>query len=201
MRILIAEDDATTLLLLEKTLEQWGYQIETATDGLQALQILEQNPPEMAILDWMMPYVSGVDVCRRARQDLNLDYLYFLMLTTKNTEEALVEGLQAGADDYMAKPFKRRELQARLQVGKRVIKLQRQLKDRVAQLEASIAREKHLQGLLPICTYCKKIRDDHNYWQQVETYIEANSDAAFSHSICPSCFDDIVQPEIDQLQE
>ena len=99
----------------------------------------------------------------------------------------MVSGLDAGADDYVTKPFNQEELRARVQVGLRIVELQNQLAERVTQLEASIARERHLQGLLPICSYCKKIRDDRNYWHQVESYIITRTDVRFSHSVCPEC--------------
>jgi response regulator RpfG family c-di-GMP phosphodiesterase len=100
-----------------------------------------------------------------------------------------VAGLDAGADDYVVKPFDQEELRARVQVGIRVLKLQRSLADRVTELELALDRVNQLQGLLPICCYCKRIRDDRNYWHQVEAYIENHSDAQFSHGVCPECIE------------
>ena len=201
MRILIAEDDSTSRFLLEATLKRWDYEVEVATDGPEAWEILQQeDPPQLAILDWMMPTMDGIEVCRQARTREELQQLYIIMLTTKNDEEDIVEGLRAGANDYVTKPFKRRELQARIQVGQRVVQLQTELSQRVKELEASIAREKQLQGLLPICSYCKRIRNDGNYWQQVERYIEDYADVAFSHSICPDCYRDKVEPELEEFK-
>ena len=122
------------------------------------------------------------------------------MLTTRDTKDDIAEALQAGADDYLNKPFDRKEMQARIQVGKRVLDLQIALADRVRALEASIKREKRLQGLLPICSYSKKIRDDQNYRQQVERYVETRADVAFSHSICPECYETKVKPELEAFQ-
>ena len=101
--------------------------------------------------------------------------------------------------DWMMPEIDGNELRARIDVGIRVLELQSELSDRVAELEASLAREKHLQGLLPICSYCKKIRDDKDYWQQVEGYIEDHADVSFSHGICPVCYVSIVQPQLDRL--
>ena len=200
MQILIAEDDATNRLVLESTLKRWEYEVVTTVDGAEAWEVLQQdNPPQLAILDWMMPNMDGIDVCRRVRAQENLRHLYIIMLTARDTTDDIAAALNAGADDYVAKPFERKELQARIQVGRRVLELQATLAQRVRQLEESIEREKHLQGLLPICSYCKKIRDDQNYWQRVESYIEARSEAAFSHSICPDCYQEIVQPQLDDL--
>ncbi len=101
---------------------------------------------------------------------------------------------------YLNKPFDRKELHTRIQAGKRVLDLQITLANRVRELEESIERKKHLQGLLPICSYCKKIRDDQNYWQQVEHYVETRADVAFSYSICPDCYDTKVKPELEAFQ-
>jgi sigma-B regulation protein RsbU (phosphoserine phosphatase) len=202
MRILIAEDDATSRLLLERTLLQWDYEVITTKNGTEAWEILQgEQPPNLAIFDWMMPDIDGVEVCRRARALDTLSHLYVIMLTTRDTKEDLAEALDAGADDFSSKPFNRKELQARINVGARMLNLQMTLSKRVIELEESIQREKQLQGLLPICSYCKKIRDDNNYWSQVERYIEQKADVAFSHSICPDCYESVVKPEIQALQD
>ena len=201
MQILIAEDDPTSRLLLATTLEKLGYDVVVTTDGTEAWDVLQQEaPPQLAVLDWMMPGMDGVEVCRRVREDPALRHLYLIILTTRTSREDLVQGLGSGADDYIAKPFERGELQARIRVGLRVVQLQGDLAERVRELEEALAREKHLQGLLPICSYCKKIRDDGNYWQQVERYIEEHADVAFSHGICPDCYRDHVEPELEELR-
>lgn len=202
MRVLIAEDDETSRLVLTANLKQWGYEVLVATNGQEALDQLEQpDPPMLAILDWMMPVLDGVEVCRRVRANPALKSAYLILLTAKGTEESIVQGLEAGANDYVAKPFKRRELQARLRVGLRVIQLQDELVRHVAQFEAALEQVKELQGLLPICSYCKRIRDDHNYWEQIDTYVAEHSKAEFSHGICPDCYEKIVKPELDKLFE
>ncbi|HIG57062.1 MAG TPA: response regulator [Candidatus Latescibacteria bacterium] len=201
MKILIAEDDSTSRLLLQTTLKQWGHEVIVTVDGQQAYDILlAEAPPNLAIFDWMMPHLDGIEVCRKAREEAQLEHLYVIMLTTRGTKDDIAEALQAGADDYLNKPFDRKEMQARIQVGKRVLDLQIALTDRVRALEESIKREKHLQGLLPICSYCKKIRDDQNYWQQVERYVETRADVSFSHSICPECYEIKVKPELEAFQ-
>ncbi len=201
MSILIAEDDSTSRFLLQATLKKWNYEVIETSDGLEAWKRLQEtDPPQLAILDWMMPNLDGIEICRRVRKIPAIQNIYIIILTTKNEEENIVEGLQAGANDYITKPFKRRELEARIQVGMRVVQLQNELAQQIKQLQEAMTREKQLQGLLPICSYCKKIRNDNNYWQQVERYIEDYSDVAFSHSICPDCYTDKVQPELDKLK-
>ena len=201
MRVLIAEDDAVSRRLLETTLQKWGYEVITTTDGLQALDALSQpDAPSLAILDWMMPGMEGAEVSLRAREAMADRLLYIILLTAKGRKEDIVEGLTAGADDYIIKPFDRSELKARINAGERILRLQAELAKRVRELELALANVKLLQGLLPICCYCKKIRNDQNYWQQVDTYIADHSEAQFTHGICPECRDKIVRPQLDRLK-
>ena len=128
MRILIAEDDPTSRELLKLNLEAWGYQATLCEDGGEAWATLsESHAPKMAVLDWMMPELSGVDVCRKVRELEHGRSIYIVLLTAKNQREDLLEGLEAGADDYVTKPFDRQELKARLKVGARVVELQSKL--------------------------------------------------------------------------
>ena len=201
MRILIAEDDVVSRHLLETTLTKWGYEVISTTDGIQAFDALSQpNAPSFAVLDWMMPGMDGAEVCRRARSLGTDRLLYIILLTAKGRKEDIVQGLTAGADDYIIKPFDRSELKARISVGERILRLQAELAARVKELELALANVKLLQGLLPICCYCKKIRNDQNYWQQVDTYIADHSEAQFTHGICPECRDKIVKPELERLK-
>jgi DNA-binding response OmpR family regulator len=194
MRILIAEDDPVSRCFLEATLVKSGYQVTVTCDGHQAWEALQHDAPAIAILDWMMPGIDGVEVCRRARAIQSPTPTYLILLTAKSEKGDIVQGLDAGADDYVTKPFDRRELHARINVGLRVSELQRNLADRIADLEAALTRVNQLQGLLPICSYCKKVRDDQNYWQQVDSYISKHSEVEFSHSICPTCYDRLIEP-------
>ena len=201
MRILIAEDDAVSRRILEATLAKWGYEVVVTTDGQQALEALTHpDAPSLAVLDWMMPGLDGSEVCRRVRQAGGDRLLYLILLTAKGRKEDIVEGLTAGADDYVVKPFDRAELKARLNVGERILRLQAELATRVKELELALSKVKLLQGLLPICCYCKKIRDDQNYWRQVEAYVTSHSEAQFTHAICPDCRENIVEPELERLK-
>ena len=190
MRILIAEDDLVSRRVLEGSLVKWGYEVLACSDGLEAYQALQrEQAPRLAILDWMMPKMDGVQVCRKLRQVPHPTSIYIILLTAKGRREDVLDGLQAGANDYITKPFHPEELQARVQVGVRITELERNLAGRVRELEAAVSRLKYLQGLLPICSYCKKVRDDQNYWQQIEGYISEHSEAQFSRSICPACLE------------
>ncbi|MCB0209782.1 MAG: response regulator transcription factor [Anaerolineae bacterium] len=201
MKILIAEDDLVSRHLLQVKLRQWGYDVVETKDGQEAWQALQQeDSPQLAILDWMMPGMDGIDICRNARASTRLQSIYFIMLTTRNNQEDIIVGLQAGADDYITKPFESQELQARVQVGVRIVRLQSELAARVSDLEAALDKVKQLEGIMPICSYCKKIRDDKNYWQQIEEYITEHSEATFSHGICPDCYDKYIKPELDELK-
>jgi len=201
VRVLIAEDDPISCRLLEATLARWGYGVEVTRDGVEAWEALQAvQAPSLAIIDWMMPGLDGVEVCRRVRAMSRPLPTYLILLTGKGRREDVVMGLEAGADDYVVKPFDREELRARVQVGVRMITLQQHLAERVQALEDALARVKQLQGLLPICAYCKKIRNDRNYWQQVESYIIEHSAAQFTHGICPDCYQNIVRPELEKLR-
>ena len=142
----------------------------------------------------MMPGLDGVDVCRRVRGRDNSRPTYIILLTAKDGKENIVGGLDAGADDYVTKPFDADELRARVQVAERVVGMQSELADRIGELEDTLSQVRRLQGLLPICSYCKKIRDDREYWQEVEEYITNHSEVRFSHSICPDCHELFVRP-------
>jgi len=202
MKILIAEDDPISRLVLTTNLTNWGHEVVPVVNGLEAWEILRQtDAPRIAILDWMMPEMEGPEVCRRLRL-LNTDIApYVILLTARQGVEEVVNGIAAGADDYLTKPYHRDELQVRLQVGARMIELQTKLADRVAQLQQALEHVKRLEGIIPICGYCKKIRDDQDYWQNVESYVATHSEAEFSHGICPSCFEQIVQPQIDSFKQ
>ena len=158
------------------------------THGNQAWDALQlPGAPPLLILDWLMPGMDGVEICRRARAHPALQSAYIILLTARTNKDDIVEGLQSGADDYVTKPFDHAELRARVQVGVRVVSLQSALADRVRELEEAITSVQTLQGLLPICCYCKKIRDDGNYWHRVENYISGHANVRFSHGICPDC--------------
>jgi DNA-binding response OmpR family regulator len=201
MHVLIAEDDRVTGEILARTLQRWNYDTTLVTDGSEAWARLSTTAEAtLAILDWMMPGIDGPDVCRRVRAERPDAHMYLLLVTAREARTDVVAGLDAGADDYVVKPFDPEELRARVAVGARVLALQQKLAERVGELQDALASVKQLRGLLPICSYCKRIRDDNQYWQQVEGYITDHSDAKFSHGICPSCFDKL-SSELDEMSK
>jgi CheY-like chemotaxis protein len=197
MRVLIADDDRIAAAVLSGTLKQWNFDVTVVDNGAAAWTDLQAaqsaRTPTLAILDWMMPELEGADVCRRVRQDMPLANMYLILLTSLEDRDHVVAGLDAGADDYLVKPFDPDELRARVNVGVRVLTLQERLADRVQELQEALTNVKQLRGLLPICSYCKRIRADDQYWMQVESYIAERSDAQFSHGICPPCAEKLDQ--------
>jgi phosphoserine phosphatase RsbU/P len=188
MRVLIAEDDRISRRFLEHSLAT-SYEVSATADGDEAWAALEApDAPRLAILDWVMPGLQGPEICRRIRERAEPIPTYVILLTSRSAKEDIVAGLRAGADDYLTKPFDADELRARVQVGVRLLELQQRLAAQVDELERALAQVKQLHGLLPMCAWCKKIRNDSNYWQQVEVYIREHSHAQVSHGICPDCY-------------
>ena len=187
MKVLIADDDRIATTKLSHALAKWSFDARAAHDGESAWTLIQAEAPQLAIVDWMMPVLDGPALCRRIRQDPATAHMYLILLTSRDSRADVIAGLDSGADDYLIKPFDTEELRARLHVGVRVLTLQERLADRVAELEAAVSVVKRLQGLIPICSYCKRIRTDSNDWEQLESYISEHSDAQFSHGICPPC--------------
>lgn len=174
MNILVVDDDPTLRFLLEGTLTRLGHQVITANDGVCGLRYFEKAHVPLVISDMLMPDMDGLELCRRIRNANRSQYTYLILLTAVEGRAGYLEGMQAGADDFITKPFDKDMLAARVVVAERILRLQSQVK--------------HLAGLLPICALCKRVRDDQNYWHQVESYVASHTDATFTHSYCPDCF-------------
>ena len=211
IRLLGVDDDPISRHLLEATLTSRGYSVTMVRDGASAWEQIETltrppsknqlPPPLLAILDWFIPEPDGLELCRRIRERLPDRMIYTILLTSCSGHEAVVAGLEAGAHDYIVKPFDPNELEARVRVGLRVLRLQQSLAERVREVEAALTQVKQLHGLLPICSYCKSIRRDDNYWQAVEHYVAAHSEAQFSHGICPGCYEKEIEPQLAALRQ
>jgi DNA-binding response OmpR family regulator len=188
MKVLIAEDDPTMRQMVRHLVAQAGYEVVVAEDGIQALDVAGREHPELVVTDWMMPGIDGVDLCRKIRAAApGRPYVYVILLTVRDEKRDVSEGLSAGADDYIVKPFDPGELLGRLRAGERIVRLEASLRTRNEALEDSLRTIRTLKGLLPICMYCKKIRDDQNYWQQIEAYISEHTGTDFTHGVCPEC--------------
>ena len=202
MRILIAEDDFVSRKVMIALLQKQGYEVLLTVNGAEAWAAMQQpDAPKLAILDWMMPEMDGIEACRCIRRLETDQPPYIIMLTIKGEKADIVAGLEAGADDYLAKPYDPTELSARISVGLRMIRMQAKLAGRTRELQETLweqekltlelrdalSQVKTLSGLLPICASCKKIENDKGGWEQMEVYIRDRSEVDFSHGICPEC--------------
>jgi len=187
MKVLAVEDDAVARRVLCQALKRLDFDVDSASDGESAWEKLQGEPTRVVVSDWMMPGVDGLELCRRIRARPEADYVYFILLTGKDaTEENQRAAADAGVDDFLTKPLKFSDLWMRLRVAGRILHYTTQVRK--------------LEEMLPICSYCKKIRDDQNYWQQLEGYINERTGSEFSHSICPDCYTAVVQTELEKLR-
>jgi len=184
MNILIVDDDPTSRILLSATLKKLGHQVSVASSAEEVLTALERGPVPLLISDMVMPGMNGLDLCRHIRSANRPQYTYVILLTSVSGKSGYLVGMKAGADDFLSKPFDEDMLAARLVAAERILNLQSQVKQ--------------LSGLLPICCVCKKVRDDKNYWQKVESFITKRTDAKFSHGYCPDCFNKVLR-EIESM--
>lgn len=185
MKILIAEDDLPSQKVLQVTLEKLGHQVIAVADGQAAWRRVITAPFDVIVSDWMMPHMDGVELCRRIRGRRQKRYLYFILLTARSSRENYHEAMQSGVDDFLSKPLKADELATRLRVAERIL--------------GFIAQVSELKRLLPICSYCKRVRDDKSYWQDMEAYIRANTSTDFSHGICPDCYEKHIKPQLESM--
>jgi len=200
--VLVADDEPVSRTVVSAMLKKAGYPVILANDGEQAWKKLDAaDSPSLALLDWEMPGLQGPEVVERIRKRASQAPIYVILLTSRDSSADIVRGLRAGADDYVTKPANEDELVARVNVGARVVQLQIALADRVRSLEEALANVKALQTLLPMCAYCKSIRNDQNYWEKVETYFSQHSNVSFTHSYCPNCYERFVRPELEALED
>src|SRR5437660_3981801 len=180
--VLIIDDDPVARAQLAALAKAAGYAVSVPGHGREAWEGLQFASVPMVISDWYMPEMDGVELCRRIRARRDAPYVYFILITSRGGKQQYLAGMEAGADDFIAKPVDPDELKARLTVAERILGLRRELQQ--------------LAGLLPICSYCKRIRDDAEHWSSLEGYIEKRSEAQFSHGICPACYKKYVEPQL-----
>ncbi len=175
MKILIAEDDPVSRRVLAMTLEKMGHDVRVAEDGRQAWETFQTDYFPVIVSDWMMPNLDGLEICRLVRAAQRDRYTYVILLTALDGKANYLEAIDAGVDDFLTKPLDRDLLAARLRVAERILGLRQHIQQ--------------LEGLLPICCYCKSIRDEQGKWQVLENYLEGRSKAEFTHGICPTCYE------------
>ncbi len=174
--------------VLRQALLKLGHDVRLASDGEEAWTILQQEPVRVVVSDWSMPQMDGLSLCRKIRATVGAEYTYFILLTARDaTGENQQAAADAGVDDFLTKPLDFDELWNRLRVAERILRYATQVRQ--------------LEELMPICSYCKKVRDDKNYWQQIEGYINERTGSEFSHSICPDCYKRVVIPQIEELKK
>lgn len=173
-RILMAEDDPVSARILQIALAKFGYEPVIARDGAEAWEIFDREPVQLIVSDWMMPGLDGLALCEKMRARAHTPYTYFILLTATHTSAANFEiASAAGVDDFLVKPLDREAIRMRLRVAERILNY--------------TAEIRQLQELIPMCTYCRKVRDEHNYWDLVESYIQKETGSRFSHGACPEC--------------
>jgi sigma-B regulation protein RsbU (phosphoserine phosphatase) len=172
----MAEDDPVSAKVLQATLSNFGYEPVIARDGAEAWDKFNQEPVRLIVTDWMMPGLDGLVLCEKVRARAHTPYTYFILLTANHTSaENYALATAAGVDDFMTKPLDRIAIRMRLAVAERILKY--------------TAEIRQLRELIPICSYCRKVRDEHDYWERVETYIQKETGSRFSHGACPECYE------------
>ena len=189
MTVLVADDLESNRRLIRASIKSEPYDLVEVTNGRDALEfLLNATGPVVGLIDWEMPEFDGLTVCKRARERENPPPLFLILITIRDSREDVLAGLQQGANDYITKPFDYAELLARVKIAAQIVNLQQTLTDQAEQLRDALTEIKVLTGLLPICSYCAKIRDDKNNWEKLELYVARHSEASFSHGICPECY-------------
>lgn len=187
MKVLAVEDDDLSRSVLCRSLERLGHEVIETKDGEEAWLAWLKEKPRVAVCDWRMPKLDGLNLCRRLRAQQGQEYLYFILLTgTGGNGRNRRAAADAGVDDFLTKPVDLSELWMRLRVAERIL--------------TYTIKVHRLEEMMPMCSYCKKIRDDRNYWQQIESYINERTGTEISHSVCPDCYQRVVLPELARLK-
>jgi phosphoserine phosphatase RsbU/P len=182
MVILLAEDDLVTRRTLAAILSAQGHEVTEVEDGSEAWGAWKLSAPRVVVADWLMPEMDGLELCRKIRATLERPYTYFILQTARHGRESYLEAMDAGVDDFITKPVEAHELTARLRVAERILGLREEL----------LA----LEGLLSVCSYCKRIQSADSSWGTLERYIEQHSTAEFTHGVCPECCEKHLKSEV-----
>lgn len=185
--ILIIDDSSTNIMVAGNTLDAAGYVVLTAMDAMMGISIAMAKKPDVILLDIMMPEIDGFQACKMLKSHEETRMIPVIFLTALNEPDTLVKAFESGGVDYIAKPFNSSELVARVKTHAELKRTRDMLELKNEELRKTLEELKTLKGLLPICSSCKKIRDDGGYWQTLEKYIMQHSDATFTHSLCNDC--------------
>jgi PleD family two-component response regulator len=185
--ILIVDDNVNNVQVLGTILIDAKYRVAVAHQGRLVFEMLPKVKPDLILLDIMMPEMDGFEVCQKIKAKPAYRDIPIIFLTVKNETEDIVKGFDMGGADFVSKPFRAKELLARIHTHVTLMALQRDLKKRNKELEEALANVKTLSGLIPICSYCKKIRNTEGDWEKLESYIRDHTNSNFSHGICPDC--------------
>lgn len=187
--ILIVDDTPENLTVLRRMLTEHGYRVRPALSGEIALKTIQADLPDLILLDILMPGMNGYEVCARLKEDKATRDVPVIFISALSEVEDKVRAFSEGGVDYILKPFQAKEVLARVKTHLTIHSLVTRLEEKNMELEKALAEVKKLQGLLPICSNCKKVRDDKGYWNQIESYFEKHSDLSFSHGMCPGCME------------
>ena len=185
-QILVVEDENIVALEIQSRLEGLGYVVlAIASSGEEAIQKAEETNPDLVLMDIKLKGdMDGIEAAEEIRTRFNLPVVY---LTAYAEENTLQRAKITAPYGYILKPFEERELHANIEIAIYKHQMEQKVKELILELQDALTKVKILNGLLPICASCKKIRDDEGYWTQVEEYIEKNSQATFTHGVCPEC--------------
>jgi DNA-binding response OmpR family regulator len=185
MKILIAEDEPLAMKILQNALESLGHEVTSVRNGTKAWEAFDRDPVRLIVSDWLMPGLDGLGLCRKVRSRKKTPYTYFILLTSQETKPENYDlASEAGVDDFLTKPLDRPTIRMRLRVAERILRFTTEVRQ--------------LQEMIPICSQCRKVRNDKNYWQGVETYINEQTGSNFTHGICPECTE-IYLAEMEKL--
>src|SRR5437868_4183203 len=187
MKVLVVDDDASIRLLVKTVVQELGHEAAEAAGGVEAWGRLSASPVHVVVIDWMMPDLDGLELCRRIRAQVAQEYTYVILLTALDAKSHYLMAIDAGIDDFLTKPFDPDLLVARLRVAERILGLRRHVD--------------HLERLLPICMYCKKIRDGAGQWMRVEDFLKRETSRQLTHGICDHCYTTVARPAVARAAE
>lgn len=186
--VLVVDDDPDVLFATARIIKNAGYSVMKASSASECQALIQEKHPDLIFLDVVLPDMDGSELCQKIKSNPALKGIFVILISgmkTSSSEQA--DGLDVGADGYIVRPISNNELKARVNAMVRILLAERDRDRLIVELREALSEVKKLSGLLPICSHCKKIRDDKGYWNQIESYIQKHSEVEFSHSICQEC--------------